>query len=342
MIFQIEPKLRTPESKRIIYMLYDAAVTAYCHIGDSKGAEKYFEKCTAYARYTGLEDYLNTRNKMAVFCGDSFEYEKAEEISNKNIEYLELMAEVKKEIDLPGMDEEIYLALAKAYSQRGQVHAFQKKEEAELEFRKALKLYDKDSANYKISQSYLMHYYLDQRMKTAYLTESKEYFGNYDSLEQQFEYILNEGRKSDSLFNVKYALYVFFKGIYYFRFEELSMALWEKIKSKEWEFRGHPKELIYKYLRLIAMKRGEAIEQTFEKKMLDCVEYHGATIDTILQFGQIECAHCKENKKYRDKLTKKIYLFLKQNFLTFANLEIPDSGEERYQWLSEKIGYMFR
>jgi hypothetical protein len=41
--------LHSPEAKRILYTLYDIGVTACCHIGDSRGAEKYFEKCTHYA-----------------------------------------------------------------------------------------------------------------------------------------------------------------------------------------------------------------------------------------------------------------------------------------------------
>ena len=75
-----------------------------------------------YLNIGSLEDFRKDYNKYKKYCIGK--YEKAEKISDKNIEYLELMAEVKKEIDLPGMDEEYYHALAKAYSQRAQVYAF--------------------------------------------------------------------------------------------------------------------------------------------------------------------------------------------------------------------------
>ena len=62
-------KFHSPEAKRILYVLFDIGVTACCHIGDSKGAEKYFEKCKQYAGLVSLDDYLSTRNKLVVsYC----------------------------------------------------------------------------------------------------------------------------------------------------------------------------------------------------------------------------------------------------------------------------------
>ena len=76
--------------------------------------------------------------------------------------------------------------------------------------------------------------------------------------------------------------------------------------------------------------------------MENCIAFKGTTIDAILSWAQIECEHEKGNETSRDKSTKALCKILKKNFDIFKNIEMPEDGEERYQWLCQKICYMFR
>ena len=135
---------------------------------------------------------------------------------------------------------------------------------------------------------------------------------------------------------------------------ELSDGLWSRIKNiekhfakeikdKGWSFKGHPAELIFKYMVLIAIERNDAeAEVIFKMKMNNCLKYQGATISAIRKFGEIECEHNKGNVGQRDKMTIQLCQFLKTEFEVFNDLEISTSGEDRYQWLCEKICFMYR
>ena len=347
-------KFNTPEAKRILYELYDCGVSSCCHVGDSRNAEKYFKKCGEYAGYVGLDDYLYTRNRMVVFCCDYFELERAEKISDENIVYQELLTELKKELKIPGVREAGYTAMGIVRSQRAQVYAFLRDERAETEFRTALENFEKGSANYKITQSYLLHYYLDSGNREAWLMEAEDYFGGKRKLIDQLDYILQEGSIQDPVINMKYALYIFVKGLYLFRKEELSDRVWKnlqgaeekfakKIRQKDWLITGHPSELIFKYLRLIAIDRGETeLEQKYAERMAGCLLYFGCTEEVILKFGEIEIAEKKGDREQRDFLSAELFDVLAKEFLIFRKLEKPEDGDERYRWLDEHITFMYR
>ena len=353
---KMEGKFHTPEAKSILYQLYDTGVSVYCHIGDSRNAEKYFEKCKERAGSVSIDTFLNTQDKMVVYCSDYVEFDRAEAISNENISYQEYLADIKNEVHakLPFMSEFGDLSLGKAFSQCAQVYAFKRDPRAEDMFRKALGIIEKGSANYKITQSYLLHYYLDAGRKEAYLKEAEDYFGGRIKLADQLLYIIDEGSKDDSLINLKYALYVYVKALYLFRLEEMKKSDWDdlqniekkyskKIAQKEWRLSGHPAELIFKYLRLIAVSRGQTeSEELYAARMEECLTACGATIDAIKKFGEIEIEHAKGNLELRDKLSFELYKFLSEKFSVFADLEIPKEGETRFQWLGEVITFMYR
>ena len=351
---RLAERYRTPEARQILYTLYDTGVTAYSHIGDSEMAEQYFEKCSQKAHLVSLEKYLSTRNKMVVFCCDYFQRKRAEELADENIQYLELLTDIKQEIHIPGISREAYQALGKACSQRGQIYAFGRDERAEAEFLRSMEIFGEGSANYKISQSYLMHYYLDQGDKEAYVKEAQEYFDGKTGLMNQLQYILEEGSKTEPLINMKYALYVFLKGVYLLRREEVSDNLWKKLQRVEqnfgkkigrpdWKLTGHPAELIFKYLRLLSMDRGETDLATYYKeRMWNCLRYHGVTEDVVRQFGEMECAHVAGDLELRDQLSAQVYDFLRAEFTVYADLDVPEDGEARWQWLGELVNYMYR
>lgn len=350
----IEKSFRSPEARRILYTLYDIGVTASCHIGDSRSAEAYFEKCKACAGLVSLEDYLNTRNKLVVFCCDYFDLKRAEALSDENIGYQELLTELKKNLKLPGVRDAGFEAMGKVHSQRAQVYAFKRDPRAEEEFRKALTHFEVGSANYKITQSYLLHYYLDTNKREAYLTEAVDYFDGGKKLADQLKYILNEGSKDDPLINMKYALYIYVRALYRFRLPELSDGVWaklqeleskfgKKIKKKEWKLTGHPSELIFKYMRLIALARGEAEnEEKYAQRMAACLRYHGATEDAIRKFGELEVLNEKGELGRRDALSRELFECLAEKFDIFKDLEIPEDGADRYRWLGDHMTFMYR
>ena len=350
----MEGRFHSPEAKRILYWLYDIGVTACCHIGDSKGAEEYFEKCKKYAGLVSLDDYLSTRNKLVVFCCDYFEVDRAEEISNENITYQELLTGLKNELKLSGSSATGFESLGKAYSQRGQVYAFKRDKRAEKDFREALEHFEEGSANYKITQSYLLHHYLDIANKEAYLMEAERYFGGQTKLIDQLKYIIDEGSKDDPLINMKYALYVFIRALYLFRLPELTEKVWvelqnvegkfgKKIHKKEWKMTGHPSEIIFKYMRLIAISRHEEeIEGMYAQKMADCLIYHGDTEDVVRKFGEIEIRNIAGDTDSRDKLSLELCKELIANYSVFANIAISEDGDARYEWLENHITFMYR
>lgn len=350
----MEQRFHSPEAKRILYTLYDTGVTACCHIGDSKGAEKYFEKCTQYAGLVSLDDYLSTRNKLIVFYCDYFEMDRAAELSDENITYQELLTDLKKELKLPGVRDSGFESMGKAYSQRGQVYAFMRELAAEKEFKRALTQFAEGSANYKITQSYLLHYYLDMDNKEAYLAESETYFGGKRKLADQLKYIIDEGSKNDPLINMKYALYVYVRALYLFRLSELTDKVWlqlqdvetkfgKKIKKKEWKLTGHPSEIIFKYMRLIAISRNEGeIEEKYAQRMANCLIYHGLTEDVIRMFGEIEVLNKKGNMGRRDELSLELCGKLADDFAAFSDMEISEDGETRYHWLEGQMTFMYR
>lgn len=350
----IEERFHSPEAKRILYTLYDIGVTASCHIGDSRKAEEYFEKCTAYAGLVSLADYLNTRNKLVVFCCDYFEMDRAEELSDENIMYQELLTDLKNELKLPCVSDVGFQSMGKAHSQRGQVYAFKRNDRTEEEFRKALTHFEEGSANYKITQSYLLHYYLDTNNGEAYQAEVLSYFDGKKKLADQLKYIVDEGSKNDPLINMKYALYIYVRALYLFRLPELSDRVWtelqeieikfgRKIKKKEWKLTGHPSELIFKYMRLIALARDEAEnEEKYAQRMAECLIYHGVTEDAIRKFGELEILDKKGDISSRDELSRELFKQLKDNFAIFESLDIPEDGEDRYNWLGDHITFMYR
>ncbi len=351
---EMERRFHSPEAKRILYVLYDIGVTACCHIGDSRGAEKYFEKCQGYAGLVSLDDYLSTRNKLVVFYCDYFDVDRAEALSDENIDYQELLTDLKKELKLPGASSNGFESMGKVHSQRGQVYAFKRNQLAEEEFRAALAHFEEESANYKITQSYLLHHYLDTGNMEAYLTESPKYFGGKTKIKEQLQYIIDEGSKNDSLINMKYALYIFVRALYLFRLPEMSERVWselqnievkfgKKIHRKEWRMTGHPSEIIFKYMRLIALSRNEdELEKEYAKRMSECLIYHGATEDVVRKFGEIEVINTKGDMKKRDTLSRELCNELVENYSVFSKVLIPEDGDARLQWLEDRITFMYR
>ena len=86
---------------------------------------------------------------------------------------------------------------------------------------------------YKITQSYLLHYYLDAGKYDAYKAEAESYFGDATNLNDQLAYIMQEGSKKDPIISAKYALYIYVRALYLCNMSELNNATWNKLKNSK-------------------------------------------------------------------------------------------------------------
>lgn len=340
--------------KAVLYQLYNSGVSAYCHLGKPDIAKQYFEKCKEYARHIDFETFIRTRDKLSVCLCDEFSYKEAEKLAEENVFSHEEMSPLRRII--LNDDSEKLLNYGRALSQWGQTLAFQRKTTAEEQFRKALQQMEENSPNYFITLSYLLHFYLDMDMKDKYKTESVWYFGGKTALNEQFSYILTEGNKGrDGKISLKFALYVFVRGIsrYYSQkidgqlFSEL-MNIEAVIKKKgeraETQIGGHPWELIYKHLAFIAWDKGnknKAVE--YMKKTKTAVKAPGKTIDMLCWFGQMEFALYTGKKESAEKYFNKAPDTFEKNGEFWEELRSKEGFEEAYHYLNSTIfTFMYR
>lgn len=289
-----------------LYNLYDSGVSAYTHIGDSQKAKLCFEKTRQYAEYVETEVYLRTRNKMVVFLCDILEFDEAIKLADENVRYHELLSKMKKEI----FKSETYESLnhAIAISQRGQVYAFMRDARAEADFVRALQILDADTPDRLITESYLLHHYIDIGERQKYEELVVEYFDGTKTLFEQFNYLVREGTKGrDSRFSMKYALYVYIKAMYIFYIDDIPKELLYKLANIESalmnlnecavrQINGHPWELIYKYLALICYRYGDELAgANYVKKLEALRENSEGIIKSIAENSLQMCNQRSDN-----------------------------------------------
>lgn len=265
------------QDNAVLYDLFDAGAATYNHIGESDRAQECIALCKKYAKYAGVERELRNRNKYVVSLCDSLEFDKATEIAKETYEYYERIFEIQKSIY--GNDNANVHDFGIINSQLGQCYAYLNSKEAEKSFKAALDLFDKGTPDYYQTESYLLHYFIQIGDRENYLLYAKEFFGGNEDIQKQLEYIVKEGlKKSDPLISIRFALFVFVKGIYRFRMEELSDDLTDKIITLESTLKdidsrvedhltGYPWLLIYKYLSLICIAKNSEMSRDYLKKI---------------------------------------------------------------------------
>jgi hypothetical protein len=265
------------QDNAVLYDLFDAGAATYNHVGNSDKAQECIEMCKQYVKYVGVERELRNRNKYVVSLCDSLEFERATEIAKETYEYYKRIFEIQKNIY--GNDNANVHDYGIINSQLGQCYAYLNDSEAEKYFNDALGLFDKGTPDYYQTESYLLHYYIQVGNKEKYVAFANEFFGGKDDAMEQLEYIVNEGlKKSDPLISVRFALFVFIKGVYRFFLDELSDELADKIihfettlkaidRRVEEHFGGYPWVLIYKYLSLISAVKNNEMSKDYLKKV---------------------------------------------------------------------------
>jgi len=347
---KMKEKQNTAEYEKTFFMLYSAAVSAYSHSGEPRKAKEAYDQAMSYSRYVSVEEFLGLRNKMVVFLTDCFETKEAIKIAEDNLAYQTRMEELRDTIT------ELYSAenfteKSKTYSQLGQAYAFMKDDRAINCFNEALRAFNKHSANYYITASYLLHYYLEKGMKTEYEKMAEEYFGGNLLPEEQFDYIISEAKKDDPLINYKFALFVFAKSLWIFYKDAISESLWEKIenlpetlrKNNIDKYNGHPTQIIAKYMLLLLLYHNKEKEQTIYRKCLDDPNYAGddSLLHCISQYLQIEVAIYEGKKDEMSESIKKLAEKMYECFDVFTQEQLEEEYETLWNILSEKFTYMY-
>ena len=290
---------------QVMFDMCSAGVAVYNHIGDFHTAKVYYDECMKHTGDVDLVKILSASNKMVVFLDDAFMFSDATEQARKNAEYQKALHDIKSKICLENADED--LNYAKSLSQYGQALACEKNPEAESAFREALRHMKKGSANYQITLSYLLHFYLDMGMTDAYRENSIEYFGR-SKLKDQLKELLKLSEKSDSTVTFKFAMYIFVRSLWVLN-EPLSDSIRGKLEDIEETLQknkkdivGHPWELIFKYLALIFYRDGnrEAAEKYINKSE-ECLESQGLTIDAIIHNGKYEYAELSGDEEMMER-----------------------------------------
>ena len=254
-------RFQNPQEKAVMYDLYDAGASVYNHAGKTPEADQCSEMSKQYYKYVGIDRMFSIRNKESVSLCDSFEYEKARELAKETVAAYEMIMEVQ---ELFRVKEKKSLDYGKHLSQLGQCYAYLEDKQAEECFLDALSCMDPGTADYVITESYLLHYYAERNDREKYEKYAKEYFGNETSPENQMMMIARFAEHE--VIRMKFASYVFLKGIYRFYADTLSakqadmIYCWENTmkemnKATAGQWKGHPMLLIDKYIALIAAKR---------------------------------------------------------------------------------------
>ncbi|WP_024865797.1 hypothetical protein [Butyrivibrio sp. FCS014] len=350
MVDSVADKYRSKDMlSSTLYKLYDTGMSAFGYIGETDKALEYYEKCRQYAYYVSLDDFLLTNNKLIVCLMDNFEWDKALELGLKNVENQQQVSSLKRELLGTG-ESSNFLSEAKALSQLAQVYAQKRDPKAADVFRQAMSKMIPGSSNYKITQSYLLHYLADTDQKDAFDEEMLDYFDGQRTYNQRLTYILNFDEKSDSNFSTEYVLYVLVRGLYCFHRDVIDDNLWKKLcdmddkltKKSGRRPSGHPWEITYTYLAILAYERNDVdAGLEFEKLRRECLSDKGNILRAIDEFGQIMIADHRGDIAARDEKTKLLAEFLKEAYSSFAEKEFSQDGDERYRELQQYFTFMY-
>lgn len=333
-----------------LYTLYDTLVTAYCHIGDPTKALEYNNESKKYAYYVGIDAVLRTNNKVIVCLEDSFEWNEAEKIACDNVKYQEMVSEMKHEV-LKFDKEKGYVDEAKAISQQARIYAVKRDIKAEELFKKAIDILKRNTPDYKITQSYLLHFYADMGMKEAFDKEVLDYFDGKKTYLKRLTMIENMDSSRQALFNKNYALYVLIRGLYYFHQDEIEDTLWNKlcvidekfVNNEGKQLTGHPWEIIYKYMEMLAIKRGDNANKTkFMKLKEKCLYSKEKIIKALNLYGEAEVAACAKDIDKRDKVTLELATLLNDEFEVMKKRQFSEDGTKRYDELYDYFSFMYR
>lgn len=314
----------SPQAKAVLYELYDAGTASYNHIGDFEKANMCIEKCQEYKRYIGIEKEIRIRNKTAVSLCDSFRFKEAEKLTRASYEFYKNSIQLKQQY-FEDMEIADSLEYGIVCSQLGQIYGYMNDDRAVEVFLSGLEQFDTNTADYYITLSYLLHFFISKGDKESYENYAKEYFGGNDDLYEQFKYLVVEGSKgNDALISLKFALFVYVKAVNTFYaktmskdVETLLMNIRNGIETFSPEgvdqMNGHPWEIIYKHLAMIAHKKNNfSATKYYSNKMTTCMSGKVPVIDAIVKYGEIELLTLQNQKSQIQSKMKAVMDIVKE------------------------------
>lgn len=338
--------------EKCLFKLYSVGITAKCHIGDPSAALHYYNLCTGMMQYAGIDQIVSMRNRICVALEDLFAWRQAEEIAKENMELVTEYSDLMNKYS----DTKVGFNInkGKAISQYARTLAEKRDKKAEEMFREALRFFDPSSPDYKITQSYLLHFYLDNGMYNKYEDEATMYFAGNVSYQERLKYVYNLDEKRTAVISKKFAFYVLFRGLYYTQGKNVSDEIYSVIKEYKFSAdndvdgvntytEGHPWEIIYKYLELIAeSKADKEMIQYFADQRKKCMRSSGETINALMLFGDAELASIRGLDKERQIITGQLCNYLMKHFKNFEEYDFADNNDERYKQLSDIFTFMYR
>lgn len=286
--------------KALVYAFYDGGMTAFNHLGKSDVSVACFEKCQALTHTVPLETYMETVRRRIVAKIDCYKYEEALELAKYVVDVEEQIQDIRASLQMGKQA----ISLGQSYSQLGQVYAYMEQSEAESYFLPAIDIFTVDTADYYRTVSYLLHYYIDAKLQDAYEKWAPNYFGGHLNIVDQLAYLLNMTSDEKIVQHENYALYVYIKALYQFYRAEMSNELMERLitlgrtvgATLDTAPKGHPWELIFTYLALLAYEKGYKVDAEYFRSCIGrSVVNAGPAISNIMTYGELRFAQCKGN-----------------------------------------------
>ena len=106
---------------------------------------------------------------------------------------------------------------------------------------------------------------------------------------------------------------------------------------------GHPWEIIYKYLMMIAIRKEDVKSAEKFRNLLDnCLGNEGKTITALKMYGDAEIADQMNDVERRDKITSELAGFLKNNYISMSQRCFSEEGTIRYAEMGDIFAFMYR
>lgn len=294
-------------NKALVYAFYDGGMTAFNHLGKSDVSVACFEKCQALTHTVPLETYMETVRRRIVAKIDCYKYEEALEIAKYVVDVEEQIQHIRASLSMGKQA----ISLGQSYSQLGQVYAYMERPEAESYFLPAIDIFTVDTDDYYRTVSYLLHYYIDAKQQDAYERWAPNYFGGHLNIVDQLAFLLNMTSDEKIVQHESYALYVYIKSLYQFYRARINKELMETLiklgrtvgATLDAAPKGHPWELIFTYLALLAYEKGYKVDAEYFRSCIGrSVVNAGPAISNIMTYGELRFAQCKGNQGKYDIL----------------------------------------
>lgn len=324
----LDRKYTNPEDEAVIYDIYDAGTTLFNHMSRYEESQQCQQKSRAYEGYVDIFRQIRMRNAKAVSCNDAGDFTGAEKICRANVEFYEGLLDIGKDVINTAS---IRMELGKCLSQWGQTYAYLGKEDTEEIFLRALKQIVHGTPDYYITESYLLHYYIDNGMKK----EFEEWFDDYINvsgqkigLSEKLDRLIKIGSEPhDALISLDFGLFVYVKAFDEFYADDNNEEDIDGVLCIEDYFRKgisnrYPWVLIFRHLASIAWKSHHDTDE--QKKYED---------DVVCLTGINKEKIDRPAVKDEDILTK-----ISRNVV----LELENRISEKEYTYPEELTYMYR